>query len=180
MSSSAIALASTAAKIQNVAQVRAAMGAVSSTLALGYPYLDSISWIAGEKEAARAVLDTVNVSAQKLYNIYTDDPDLQDEDISTWHAHLAGEVIAQANDALKTVEAAAKEDLWDIASIVSDALTIVGQTAGKTIQSVTNAAAAGATAFVWAAWPTLLLVGAGVLLYVFRDKVAAAIRSVAP
>jgi len=183
--SSALALAAASAKITNVGEIRAAMGAVANTLAQGYPYLDSISWIAGEKDAARGLLDTVNVSAQKLYAIFnTDDPTLQDEEISASRASLAGQVVAQANDALKTVEAAAAEDLWDIASIVSDAIDEVrriaaaaGRAAGKTLQAATNTIAAGVSAFVVAAWPTLLLVGAGLVAYHYRGRIVAALRA---
>lgn len=175
MSSSAFELAATASKITTIGQVRAAMGAVSATLAQGYPYLDQISWIAGEKDAARALLDTVNTSAQKLYAIYNDDPELQDEEISTWHATVAGQIISEANDALKTVEQAAKQDLWDIASIVDDALANVGQAAGQTIQKVTNSVAAGAAAFAFAAWPTILIIAGLGLAYLYRGKIAAAL-----
>jgi hypothetical protein len=184
MSSSAINLAAASAKITNVGELRAAMGAVSQTLAQGYPYLDSISWIAGEKDAARGLLDTVNTSAQKLYAIVAGaDQDLWDQDISTTHAVLAGQVVAQANDALKTVEDAAKENLWDIASIVSDAIDAVrallvaaGTAVGKTLQQLVNGVGAGAAAFAFAAWPTLLLVGAGVLIYVNREKILAKLK----
>jgi hypothetical protein len=173
MASSSIAIAAVSAKITNVGTLRAAMGSVSNTLAQGYPYLDQISWIAGEKDAARAVLDTVNKSAQLLYAIVAGaDQDLWDQEISTSHAISAGRVVAEANDALKTVEDAAKENLWDLASILEDALKTVGDTVGGGIQSVTNAVAAGATAFAFAAWPTLLIVAGGALLYLNRGKIA--------
>lgn len=186
MPSSSLALAAASAKITNVGELRAAMGSVAQTLAQGYPYLDSISWIAGEKDAARALLDTVNTSAQKLYAIVAGaDQDLWDQEISTSHAILAGQVVAQANDALKTVEDAAKENLWNIASIVSDAIDQVrammaaaGAAAGKTLQGLVNAAGAGAASFVFAAWPTLLLVGAGVVVYLYRGKILAALQGV--
>jgi hypothetical protein len=160
------------------------MGAVANTLAQGYPYLESISWIAGEKDAARALLDTVNKSAQLLYQIVAGaDQDLWAEDISTSHAILAGQVVSQANDALKMVEDAAKANLWDIASIVSDAidnvratLVATGAAVGKTAQGLVNAGAAGVTSFVFAAWPALLLAGALGLAYLYRGKIAAAIK----
>jgi hypothetical protein len=183
MSSNAVALAAASAKITNVGELRAAMGAVSATLAQGYPYLDSISWIAGEKDAARGLLDTVNTSAQKLYAIVAGaDQDLWDQDISTTHAILAGQVVSQANDALKTVEAAAAENLWDIASIVSDAidqvraaLAATGAAVGTTLQGLVNAAGAGAASFAFAAWPTLLIIGALGLAYLNRGKIARAL-----
>ncbi len=183
MSSSAIGLAAASAKITNVGELRAAMGAVASTLAQGYPYLDSISWIAGEKDAARAVLDTVNKSAQLLYQIVAGaDQDLWAEDISTSHAILAGQVVSQANDALKTVEDAAHQNLWDIASIVSDsidnvraALVATGGAVGGTVQGVVNAAAAGVTSFAFAAWPTLLIAAALGVAYLYRGKIGRAL-----
>jgi hypothetical protein len=187
VSSNALALAAASAKITNVGELRAAMGAVSQTLAQGYPYLDSISWIAGEKDAARAALDTVNKSAQLLYAIVAGaDQDLWDQDISTRHAILAGQVVSQANDALKAVEDAAKANLWDIASIVSDAidnvratLVATGAAVGNTVQGVVNAAAAGVTSFAFAAWPTLLIVGAIGLAYLYRGKIAKALGGAA-
>lgn len=171
MASSAIDLAAAASKITTIGAVRAAMGAVTTTLAQGYVQLASITTVEGVRDAATSLLNTVNASATALYNIYNDDPDLQDEEISTWHAHLAAVVLDEANDALKSVEAAANLNLWDIAAIVEQALVLVGAAIGSGLQSVTNAVVAGASAFVWASWPTLLLVGAGVGLYVFRNKI---------
>ena len=179
MSANALSIAATAAKIQTIADIRAAMGAVTLTLSQAYARLDDISWIAGEKKAATDLIDTVNKSAQLLYAKYNDDPDLQDEDISAWNAHLAGQVIAQANDALTTVENAANENLWDISSIVDDALVTVGHKVGTTIQGVTNAIAGGASAFLSAAWPTVLLVAGGVILYVYRKPILNAIAKAA-
>lgn len=187
MSSNALALAAASAKITNVGELRAAMGAVSSTLAQGYPYLDLISWIAGEKDAARALLDTVNNSAQALYAIVGGaTPDLWDQDISTSHAILAGQVVSQANDALKTVEDAAHQNLWDVASVVSDAidqvraaLVAAGQATGGTLQGIVNAAGAGVASFAFAAWPTLLIIGALGLAYLYRGKIAAALGGAA-
>lgn len=187
MSSNALALAAASAKITNVGELRAAMGSVSSTLAQGYPYLDSISWIAGEKDAARGLLDTVNKSAQQLYAIVAGaDQDLWDQDISTTHALLAGQVVSQANDALKTVEDAAAQNLWDIASIVSDAidqvraiLVAAGTATGNTLQGIVNAGAAGVASFAFAAWPTILIVGALGLAYLYRGKLARALGGAA-
>jgi hypothetical protein len=183
MASNALALAAASAKITNVGELRAAMGAVSQTLGQGYPYLDSISWIAGEKDAARSLLDTVNTSAQMLYAIVAGaTPDLWDQDISTSHAILAGQVVSQANDALKLVEAAAAQNLWDIASIVSDAIDQIravmasaGAAVGTTLQGLVNAAGAGAASFAFAAWPTLLIVGALGVAYLYRGKIARAL-----
>jgi hypothetical protein len=182
MGSNALALAAASAKITNVGELRAAMGAVSQTLAQGYPYLDSISWIAGEKAAARSLLDTVNKSAQLLYAIVAGaEQDLWDQDISTSHALLAGQVVAQANDALKSVEEAAAQNLWDIATIVSAAidevraiLSAAGAAAGKTVQGVVNAVGAGAASFAFAAWPTLLIAAAFGVAYLYRGKIARA------
>jgi hypothetical protein len=165
MASSAFALAKVAAQIQNAGQLRAAMGAVASTLSEGYSKLGDISWIAGEKEAAQSLLDTVNKSAGILYNIYPSDGSLDDQDISTGHAISAGRVISEANDALKSVEQAANENLWDIATIVNDALSTVGKTVGGGLQAVVNAAASGGVAFIASAWPSLLLIGFGVVIF---------------
>lgn len=179
MASSSIALASVAAKIDTIAQVRAAMGAVTVTLAEGYSKLDEITSIAGVKDAARSLLDTVNKSAGILYNIYNDDPDLQDEEISTYHAHIAGVIISEANDALTSVEKAADFSFWDIAAIVDQALATVGAAVGSTLQGITNAIAAGGSAFFTAAWPTLAIIGAALAvgLYLYH-KAGNKLRSV--
>jgi len=173
--SSAFALANTASKIQTVAQVRAAMGAVTLTLSRGYALLPDITNAASLRDEAQGLLDKVNETATKLYNVYTGDPDLQDEEISAWHAHVAGMVISDANDALKLVTEATSIQ-FDIAGIVNDALKAVGTAAGNAVQSVTNAVTAGATAFVWASWPSLLLIGSGLFLYLNRDKVLSALK----
>lgn len=175
MASSVFNLAAVAAKVTTIGAVRAAMGAVTLTLSQGYAQLDQISTIAGEKDAARSLLDTVNKSAQILYGIYNDDPDLQDEDISTGHAVSAAHIIYEANDALKSIEQAAGENLWDIATIVDNALSLIGAKVGSTIQGVTNAVAAGATAFAFAAWPTLLLLAAAGAIYVYRGPILKAL-----
>jgi hypothetical protein len=175
MSSSALDLAAAASKITNVVQIRAAMGAVTTTLAQGYAQLASITTTEGVQQAATDLLNTVNASATALYGKYTDEADLQDEDISVWNAHLAAVVISEANDALTDVEQAANLNLWDIAAIVEQALTLVGAAVGSGLQSITNAVVAGASAFAWASWPTLLLVGAGVIAYYNRDKIFKAI-----
>jgi hypothetical protein len=175
MASSAFSLAAAAAKIQTVAQVRAAMGAVTTTLSQGYAVAAQLADIADVRTTALSLLDTVNKSATILYNIYSDDPEIQDEDISASHAHSAGVIISEANDALKTIEDVQNQNLFDIASIVTQAVQSVGSTVGEGLQAVTNAVVAGGTAFVWAAWPTLLLVGAGLTAYVFRRRLLAAI-----
>ncbi len=175
MSASALAIAATAAKISTIGELRAAMGAVTLTLSQAYARLPDIGFIAGERKAATDLLDTVNKSAHLLYAKYNDDADLQDEEISTWNAHLAGQVISQANDALKTVERAANEDLWNVADIVDDALATVGHKAGATVQGVTNAITAGASAFVSAAWPTVLLGIIVVGVYIYRRPILAAL-----
>lgn len=179
MASSALALASAASKITTVGGVRAAMGAVTLTLSKGYARLAEISTIAGEQDAARSLLDTVNKSASMLYAIYNGDADLQEEEITARHAYLAGRVVFEANDALKAVEDAADEHLWDIASIVEQALAIVGAKVGTGVQAVTNAVIAGGTAFVGAAWETLLIVAAVGAIYFFRAPLARALGKVA-
>lgn len=178
MSSSAFALAAAAAKIDTVAQVRAAMGAVTTTLAQGYAIVPSISTVADMQATAQSLLDGVNRSATALYNVYTDDPDLQDEEISTLHAHQAGVIMSDANDALKLVEDASSIK-FDVASVVDDALTTVGATVGTGLQSITNAVAAGASAFVWSAWPTLLIVGGLGAAYLFRRQLLGALGKAA-
>lgn len=170
MSSSSIQLAQVASKITTIGQVRAAMGAVTLTLSQGYAALDNVTSVAGVQDAARSLLDIVNSSATQLYNIYNDDPDLQDEEISTWHAIIAGRIVSEANDALKSVEEATGVH-FDVATLVSQGLANVGTAVGTGIQSVTNAVAAGATAFAFAAWPTILVVGGVVAIYFFRKPI---------
>ena len=183
MASNPLKLAAVAARITTIGQVRAAMGAVTLTLSRGYAQLDELTSIAGVRDDARNLLDTVNKSAQILYGIYNDDPDLQAEEITTAHAASAGKIIAEANDALKLVENVAGQNLFDIGQIVSDSLdqikaetSAVGDAAGATLQGATNAITAGVSAFVWAAWPTLLIVGAVGVAYFYRARLAAALK----
>lgn len=182
MASSAFDVASVAAKIQTVAQVRAAMGAVTVSLSTGYEKLSVFgpstsipNLVEGTREAAFSLLDTVNKSAHILYNIYSDDPDIQNEDISTAHAISAGRIISEANDALKDVENAIGSNFSNIAQIVKDAIVSTGEIAGTTVQSVTNAVAAGVSAFAFSAWPTILLVAGGAMIYIYRKPILSAI-----
>ncbi len=178
MASTAFDVASVAAKIQTVAQVRAAMGAVTVALSAGYEKLSVFgpstsipNLVEGTRDAAFSLLDTVNKSAHILYNIYSDDPDIQNEDISTAHAISAGRIISEANDALKDVENAIGSNFSNVAAVVRDAIVETGTIAGTTVQGVTNAVAAGVSAFAFSAWPTLLLVGAGALIYINRKPI---------
>lgn len=178
MASSTLALAAVAAKIQNIGQLRAAMGAVASTLQQGYAKLDEITTVADVRDAARSLLDVVNGSAQKLYNIYNDDPTLQDEEISTYHAHIAGVVVGEANDALKAVEDAAKFDFWNIAAIVDEAISQVGAIAGATLKTVVNAAVAGSSAFLSAAgWSVIAVVAIIAAILYARYRIGEKVKS---
>jgi hypothetical protein len=187
MASSSIALAAAAAKISTVAQMRAAMGAVTSLLSQGYdalsitgPSTSIPNLVEGTRDAAFSLLNTVNASAQTMYAKYPDAPldpgaygpptDLQT--LSTWDAHLCGVILSEANDAVSTVEKAIGTNLGDLAALVTAAIQATGQIAGQTIQYITNQIAAGASAFVWAAWPTLLLVGGLGVAYLYRDRIA--------
>jgi hypothetical protein len=183
MASTALALAEAAAKISNVGQMRAAMGAVTTTLSQGYAQLDSLTSVYGIQDTAKQLLDTVNTSANLLYNKYPDPalaagaagPSGDLQSLSLWDAHIAGQIVSEANDALKTVEQINGQNLFDIAAIVTSAVQTVGTTVGGGLQAVTNAVASGASAFVSAAWPTILIVGALAGVYIFRRQVIAAI-----
>lgn len=192
MASSSIRIGLAAAKIGNVGELRAAMGAVTLTLSQGYAVMDGLTNIAGVQDAARTLLDTVNKSAGLLYAKYPDPqlaagaygPPVDLMSLSTWDAHLAGVVVAEANDALASVEKVAAQNLFDIAQVVSDAIDVfdaeiaaVGGAVGAAVQDATNALASGVSAFVTAAWPTLLLVGLGVTAYVYRGKIVKALRA---
>jgi hypothetical protein len=185
MATNALKLAAVASRITTIGQVRAAMGAVTLTLSQGYAKLDELTTIADVQSSARALLDVVNKSASILYGIYNDDPDLQDEEITAAHAASAGRIMAEGNDALKVIEDATKQNLFDIGQVVSDALdaikdeaVAVGNAVGATVQGLTNAAAAGLSAFAWAAWPTLLVVGALGVAYVYRARLVAALKGI--
>lgn len=181
-SSSALALASVAAQIQTAGQLRVAMGAVAQILQQGYtalawtgPATSLPNLLEGTTAAAKSLLDTVNQSAQLLYNIYPTDGSLDDQDISTAHAINAGQVLSEANDAVTSVEAAIGTNVGNVAQFVQDALTASGQLGGQAVQSVTNAVAAAGAAFVSSAWPTLLIIGVGVGIYLFRKPLLRAL-----
>ncbi len=188
MASTALDLANTAASIQTIGQLRAAMGAVTLTLSQAYARLNEIGisdpvltggrTLAGEREEARYLLDKVNQSAKLLYDKYTDDPELQDQEISTWNAMLAGQIVSHANDALKAVESAADTKLWDISSIVNDAVAHVGGKIGGGLDVVTNGLAAGVTAFVHSARNTIIIVALVGGIYLFRKPILASINKI--
>jgi hypothetical protein len=173
-SDTSVAIAQVAAKVNTIAQARAALGVVTGTLAQAYSRLDDLTSLAGLRDEARSRLDAVNRFAQRTYAIWTDDPELQEEEISAVNATKVGICLAQANDALKDVEELANEDFWDFAGLLREAIANAAKLAGDAIQSVTNAVAAGGAAFLASAWPTLLLLGAAAVgLYLVRDKVLA-------
>lgn len=171
-----LAIAQVAAKVNTIGQARAALGVVSRTLEQAYSRLPDITSIADLREATRGRIDAKNAFAQRVYAIWNDDPELQDEEISAVNATKVGICMAQANDVLKDVEELANEDFWNFTELLREAIENAGRLAGQAIQSITNAIAAGGGAFVAAAWPTLLLVGAGLVgLYLVRDKLADAV-----
>lgn len=169
----AFAIADVAAKVNTIGQARAVLGTVTATLAKAYGRLDELTNLAGLRDEARSRLDSVNAFAGRVYATWNDDAELQDEEISAVNATKVGICMAQANDVLKDVEELANEDFWNFAELLRESLAAAGGLAGGAIQSVTNSVAAGVSAFVASAWPTLLLLGAGaVALYLVRDKVA--------
>jgi hypothetical protein len=177
MASSAIALAAVAAKITTIGDARAALGVVSHTLANAYERLPDITTTADLRDTAREYLDQVNSYAQRIYRIWNDDPDLQDEDISTLNASKVGLCISQANKALSDIENLANTEYWDIAEAIEEVLRTVGHVAGATIQAIGNAVAAGGTALFAAAWPTLLVAGLIAGVYYFRKPIFAALKT---
>lgn len=172
----ALSIASVASQVSTIGQARGVLGTVSSTLQQAYSRIPDISSTAGLRDAASARLDVVNNFAQRVYAIWNDDPELQDEEISVVNATKVGICMAQANDALKDIEEAADQDFWDFTQLLTDSLAAAGSIGGHAVQSVTNAIAAGGAAFVTAAWPTLLILGAaGVGVYLFRKQLFATV-----
>ena len=161
-------LAAVAAKVTTIGRARMALGKCTELLQAGYAKINQASlWDDDElKGAMRDRLDVVNAYAQGIYaTIGTDDPDLQEEEISAISAGRVGLVIAQTDEALTDIDEAIHENTFDVAATLGLALAIAGDTAGSAVQSVTNAVAAGGAAFVAAAWPTLLMGAAAVGLY---------------
>jgi hypothetical protein len=172
----ALSIASVAAQVSTIGQARAVLGTVSSTLQDGYTKLPQISTTAGLRDAAQSRLDVVNNFAQRVYAIWNDDPQLQDEEISAVNATKVGICMAQASDALKDIEDAASQEFWNFTDLLNDSLAAAGSLGGNAVQSVTNAIAAGGAAFVTAAWPTLLIVGGVVVgAYLFRKEIFSAV-----
>ncbi len=169
----ALAIAGVASQVSTIGQARAVLGTTTATLAQAYSRLGDLTSLAGLRDEARSRLDAINAFAGRVYSIWNDDPDLQAEEISTVNATKVGICLAQANDALKDVEELANEDFWNFAELLRESLAAAGKLAGDAIQSITNAVGAGVGAFVTSAWPTLVLVGAGIVaLYIVREKVA--------
>jgi len=178
-SDNALAIARVAAQVQTIAQARAVLGAVASTLQQAYGRLDELHNVAGQRDEMRSRLDAVNAFAQRTYAIWTDDPDLQDQEISSTNASRVGVCMAQASNALKDVQELAGQDFWNFAEILQDSLAATGAMAGRATQSVTNAIAAGGSAFVTAAWSTILVVAIAGGIYFFRRPIVAALGKVA-
>lgn len=193
--SSSLAIAKAAAKVTTIGQARAALGVVTSVLRQAYEKIDQVDQIGAAdivtgfaalkyssvrelRQAARDRLDVVNAYAGRIYAIWTGDADLQDEEISTTNALKVALCCAQANDALENVEQLAHEKLWDLASLLEESVRATGQIAGASVQAVTSAVAAGVGAFVWGAWPTLLVIG--VALFVLREPVKKALKGALP
>lgn len=168
----ALAIAAVASRVNTIGQARAVLGTVSATLEQAYARLPEVTSVADLRDAARSRLDQVNNYAQRIYAIWTDDPELQDQEISIVNASKVGVCVAQANDALRDVEELANEDFWNFTELLEESLANAGKLAGGAAQSVTNAISGGVSAFVAAAWPTILLVAAGAAaVYFLRDKV---------
>jgi hypothetical protein len=166
-SDNAATIAAVAASIQTVGQARAALGAASDLLKQAYEKLPVISTTADLRQAASDRLDVVNAYASGIYAILPADDASQGNQIDTLTANRVGLALAQSQDALKDIEDTANLEIWNIRAILTDAISTAATWTGGGIQAVTNAVAAGGSAFVASAWPTLLIVGvvlAGLLL----------------
>ena len=161
-------IAAVAAKVTTIGRARAALGKCTELLQAGYAKVNQASlWDEDElKDACKDRLDVVNAYAQGIYaTIGTADPELQEEEISAIASSRVGLVIAQTDEALEDIDEAIAENNFDVVETLRLALSIAGETAGSAVQSVTNAVAAGGAAFIWAAWPTLLLGAGAVAIY---------------
>jgi hypothetical protein len=184
-SDNAATIAAVAAKVQTVGQARAALGKAADLLREGYTRIDAvgagvvhdytplgfledkIGGIDELKAACRDRLDVVNAYAGGIYATLSAADAAQAQLLEFAQSQRTALALAQAQGALKDVEDAAAEDYWDIAQLLTDAIVAAAAYAGQAIQAITNAAGRAALAFGFAAWPTLLIVGALVALYVW-------------
>lgn len=175
----AATIAAIASSIQTVGEARAALGKVAELLQQGYSRVDGrltgsfAPVAAGElRAAARSRLDVVNNYAHKTYESLSSDDADQADQIGILDASRVGLSLAQAQDALKDIEAVEAEDIWNIADLLKDSVAnaahLAGSTAGSVIQTAGNAVAGAGSAVFQQAWPVLLVVAGAAILYVFR------------
>jgi hypothetical protein len=166
-------IAAVAADVHTVGQARATLGRTSELLADAYTRLPDITG-ADNRDAARELLDQANDYAQRVYGELPNAD--ADQAIDATTALRVGGAFGTTRRALRRVEEAADQTYWDYAGALRDTLTMAGSAAGDAVQSVTNAVAAGGAAFLASAWPTVLLIGAAVALYIFGPRLLARVR----
>jgi hypothetical protein len=161
-------LAAVAAQVTTIGRARAALGKCTELLQVAYAKVNDASlWDEDElKDACRDRLDVVNAYAQGIYAmIGTDDPDLQEEEISALNASRVGLVIAQTDEACEDIDEAINENTFDVAATVEEGLRLAGEMAGNAIKRALNGAAAAGASFVFQTWYWWLIGGAAVGVY---------------
>jgi hypothetical protein len=180
-SDNAATIAAVAAKVQTVGQARAALGKAADLLREGYDRAEEIGssgnfltsntieffMTSDTREAARARLDVVNAYATGIYATLPTAETAQGNLLEFLQSQRTALALSQAQGALKDIETAAAIDYWNIAEILTDAIEFAAKWVGQGVQAVTNAVGRAAVAFTFAAWPTLLIVGAVAGLYIW-------------
>jgi len=77
-----------------------------------------------------------------------------------------GQLLAQANDVVSDVEKDSGQNVYDLASVVGDAVAAVAQPVADALGAGLRAVAAGAAAGAFAFWPYLVAGGVALAAYV--------------
>lgn len=170
-----LAVASVASGIQSIGQARAALGVVTQVLQDGYAQLDRLTSLADVRDTARSLLDSNNAYAAKIYATWTDEPDLQDEEISLLKSTQVATCLEQARSNVRLIEDIAAEDIWNFVQLLQSALREavgIAETAGTVLASAIRVPLAFGAALLAGLWPIVLLVGfAAVIFFWARGRI---------
>jgi hypothetical protein len=168
------AIASIATQVQSVGQARATLGVVTQVLADGYARLPSLTTTADVQASAKSLLDQNNAYAQKIYAVFnTDDPAVQDEDISVYNATRIAACMEMARSNVRLIEDIAAQDIWNLAQLFKDAIAAaiaIAKTAANAAVQIIKVPLTFGAAMLQGLWPYILLAGFGIVIFFWVRK----------
>jgi hypothetical protein len=167
------AIAQIATQVQSIGQARAVLGVVTQVLKEGYEKLDSVSSLAGLRDSSQSLLDQTNAYAAKIYAVWTDEPDLQSEEISVMNQLRVATCLEQARENVRMVEEAAAMDFWNLAQLLTDSLANavqIAKSAGNAVAQVVKVPLTFGIAMLQGLWPYVVLFGFGVVIFFWVRK----------